>query len=69
MEWILVAIIVFAIYNAERLPEIISKIKKDVPHIVEAGKKVSKDLQKKAQETKKGKTAIKETSKEKSSDN
>ena len=47
--WILVAIVVFVIYNAEKMPEMMDKVKKDVPHIVEAGKKVSKELTEKVQ--------------------
>ena len=48
MIWILVAIIVIAIYNAERIPELIEKFKREVPQIVETGKKVSKELKEKA---------------------
>lgn len=48
MIWILAIIVVVAIYNAERMPQIVNKIKSDVPHIVEAGKKASKDLKEKA---------------------
>ena len=47
MIWILAIIVVVAIYNAERMPQIVNKIKSDVPHIVEAGKKASKDLKEK----------------------
>lgn len=49
MIWILVAIVVIAIYNAERLPDLVNKFKKEVPNIVETGKKVSKELKEKAQ--------------------
>jgi Sec-independent protein translocase protein TatA len=49
MIWILVIIIVAIIYNAERLPDLMNKFKKEVPHIVETGKKLSKDLKEKAQ--------------------
>lgn len=49
MIWVLVAIIVIAIYNAERLPDLVNKFKKEVPNIVETGKKVSKELKEKAQ--------------------
>ena len=48
MIWILVIIVVAVIYNAERMPEIIASVKKDIPHVVEAGKKASKDLKEKA---------------------
>ena len=41
MIWVLVAIIVIAIYNAERLPHLMNKIKDEVPHLVEAGKKAA----------------------------
>ncbi len=44
MIWVLVAIIVIAIYNAERLPHLMNKIKDEVPHLVEAGKKASKEI-------------------------
>lgn len=49
MIWVLVAIIVIAIYNAERLPHLMNKIKDEVPHLVEAGKKASKEIKEKAQ--------------------
>lgn len=49
MIWILAIIAVVVIYNAERMPQIIEKAKSDVPHIIEAGKKASKDLKDKAQ--------------------
>ncbi len=49
MIWILVIIIVIAIYNAEKLPHIIEKMKEEVPHIVEVGKKASKEIKEKAQ--------------------
>lgn len=51
MIWILVIIAVIAIYNAERLPDLVNKFKKDMPAIVEAGKKASKELKEKAQQT------------------
>lgn len=51
MIWVLVIIIVVVIYNAERLPDLMNKFKKEVPHIVETGKKLSKDLKEKAQAT------------------
>lgn len=49
MTWILVAIIVIAVYNAEKLPQIMERLKGEVPHIVDAGKKASKELKEKAQ--------------------
>jgi len=49
MIWVLVLIIVVVIYNAERLPDLMNKFKKEVPHIVETGKKLSKDIKEKAQ--------------------
>lgn len=49
MTWILVAVIVIVIYNAERLPQLMSRLKDEMPHIVEAGKKASKELKEKAQ--------------------
>lgn len=51
MIWVLVLIIVIIIYNAERLPDLMNKFKKEVPHIVESGKKFSKELKEKAQAT------------------
>ena len=50
MIWVLVIIVVFAIYNAERMPHIMDKLRNEVPHIVDAGKKVSKELKEKAQD-------------------
>lgn len=49
MIWILAAIVVFAIYNAERLPDIMNKVKKDMPSIIESSKKATKELKEKAQ--------------------
>lgn len=49
MIWILVIIVVFVIYNAEHLPEMANKLKKEMPHIVDAGKKATKELKEKAQ--------------------
>lgn len=49
MIWVLVIIAVFVIYNAERMPELINKFKKEVPNLVDTGKKVSKELKEKAQ--------------------
>jgi Sec-independent protein translocase protein TatA len=49
MIWILAIIAVVLIYYAERMPQIIEKAKNDVPHIINAGKKASKDLKDKAQ--------------------
>lgn len=54
----IVALIVAVIYNAEKLPQMMNKLKDEVPHIVEAGKKASKELKEKAQ-TVKTKTASK----------
>jgi Sec-independent protein translocase protein TatA len=48
MVWLLVIVVIIAIYNAERLPEIISKLKSEVPHLVDAGKKVSQEIKEKA---------------------
>ncbi|MBR5154580.1 MAG: hypothetical protein IKW58_02530 [Alphaproteobacteria bacterium] len=48
MIWILAIIVVAVIYNAERMPQIIEKIKGEAPHIVEAGKKMSKEIKEKA---------------------
>ena len=50
MEWILVIIVVFAIYNAEKLPDIIKRLKTEVPHIADAGKKAAKELKEKAKQ-------------------
>ena len=48
MVWFLVIVVVIAIYNAERLPDIMNKLKKEVPHIVDAGKKVSHEIKERA---------------------
>jgi Sec-independent protein translocase protein TatA len=48
MIWVLVIIAVFVIYNAERMPDLINKFKKEVPNLVDTGKKVSKELKEKA---------------------
>lgn len=48
MIWVLVIIAVFVIYNAERMPELMDKFKKEVPNLVDTGKKVSKELKEKA---------------------
>lgn len=50
MIWILVALVVIVIYNAERMPQIVSKLKAEAPHLVDAGKKASKELKEKVQE-------------------
>lgn len=50
MTWILVAVIVIVIYNAEKLPRLIEHFKNEVPNMVDAGKKVSQDLKEKAKE-------------------
>ncbi|MBO5441737.1 MAG: hypothetical protein J6A09_04155 [Alphaproteobacteria bacterium] len=57
MIWVIAIIVVVAIYNAERLPDLIKKFKSDVPHIIDAGKKMSKDLKEKAQVIHQEKTA------------
>ena len=49
MIWVLVIIVVIIIYNAEKMPQIMEKVKAEVPHIVEAGKKASKEIKEKAQ--------------------
>ena len=48
MEWILVIIVVFAIYNAEKLPDVIKRLKTEVPHIADAGKKAAQEIKEKA---------------------
>ena len=48
MEWILVIIIVFAIYNAEKLPDIIKRLKSEVPHLADAGKKAAQEIKERA---------------------
>ncbi|MBQ2883710.1 MAG: hypothetical protein IJE43_08075 [Alphaproteobacteria bacterium] len=50
MEWILVIIAVYAIYNAEKLPDIIKRLKSEVPHIADAGKKAAQELKEKAKQ-------------------
>ncbi len=65
MVWVLVIIVVFAIYNAERLPHIMDKLRNEVPHIVDAGKKASKELKEKAHEVQeKASAKIEKTKKE-----
>ena len=53
MIWVLVIVAVIIIYNAERMPELMDKFKKEVPNLVDTGKKVSekvsKELKEKAQ--------------------
>lgn len=61
MIWILAIIVVIAIYNAERLPQLIEKLKSEVPHAVDAGKKVSKELKEKAQAAQREKKAEKKS--------
>lgn len=51
MIWVLVIIVVTAIYYAERLPQIMNKVKDEVPHIVEVSKKASKEIKEKAKAT------------------
>jgi len=68
MTWILVAVIVIAIYNAERLPQLMSKLKDEVPHIVDAGKKASKELKEKAQAAHQEKVLAKKESQNKKTD-
>ena len=53
MIWILAIITVVVIYYAERMPQIIEKAKSDVPNIIKAGKKASKELKDKAQSVQK----------------
>ncbi len=65
MIWILVVLVVIVIYNAERLPQIIDKLKDEAPHIVDAGKKASKELKEKVQEKVQEKAAAKKTSEKK----
>jgi Sec-independent protein translocase protein TatA len=50
MEWILVIIVVFAIYNAEKLPDVIKRLKTEVPHIADAGKKAAQEIKEKAKQ-------------------
>jgi Sec-independent protein translocase protein TatA len=50
MEWILVIIVVFAIYNAEKLPDIIKRLKAEVPHLADAGKKAAQEIKEKAKQ-------------------
>lgn len=66
MIWVLVIIAVFIIYNAERMPELVNKFKKEVPNIVDTSKKMSKELKEKAQAVaeKKNAKSAKKTDKE-----
>ena len=52
MVWFLVIVVLVVIYNKERLPEMMSKIKDEVPHIVETSKKASKEIKEKATQIK-----------------
>ena len=49
MIWVLVAIIVIAIYNAERLPHGVNKYKDEEPRRGGAGEMASKEINEKAQ--------------------
>ncbi|MCM1323650.1 MAG: hypothetical protein NC218_05770 [Acetobacter sp.] len=62
---LLITIIVFVIYNAERMPQLMSKLKDEVPHIVDAGKKASKELKEKAQAAQEKVAAKKQSKKDK----
>ncbi len=62
MIWVLVIIIIFVIYNAEKLPGLMNKIKSEVPHTVEVVKKASKDIKEKAQSSHNGKKGDSQTS-------
>lgn len=64
MIWVLVIIVVILIYNAEKLPHMMDKIKTEVPHIVEAGKKASKEIKEKAHAVHQEKKEEKKSSKE-----
>ena len=46
MIWVLVIVAVIIIYNAERMPELMDKFKKEVPNLVDTGKKVSEKVSK-----------------------
>ncbi len=59
MIWILAALVVIVIYNAERMPQIMNKLKDEAPHLVDAGKKASKELKEKVQEKVQEKVAAK----------
>lgn len=52
MIWFLVAVVVIVLYNAERMPQIVEKMKAEVPHIIEVSKKASKEIKEKALEKK-----------------
>lgn len=67
MEWILVIIIVFAIYNAEKLPDIIKRLKSEVPHLADAGKKAAQEIKEKAKQAQEKAQQNKENTKEKAS--
>ena len=68
MVWILVIIVVVAIYNAERLPQMMNKLKEEVPHIVEAGKIASKEIKEKAQKAQEKQVSKKNNPSEKKND-
>ena len=59
-----VAIIVAVIYNAEKLPQMMNKLKDEMPHIVDASKKASKELKEKAQAIHKEKMNAQKTEKD-----
>lgn len=48
MGWVLLVIVVFVLYNAEKLPDMIKSIKKEVPHLADVSKKAAQDLKEKA---------------------
>lgn len=48
MGWILLAIVIFVLYNAEKMPDMIKNIKKEMPHLAEVGKKAAQELKDKA---------------------
>lgn len=60
MIWILAILIVVIIYNKERMPDLVSKFKKEMPNIVDAGKKMTKELKQKAQANSSKKSSAKE---------
>ena len=62
MGWVLLAIVVFVLYNAEKLPDMIKNIKKEVPHLADVSKKAAQDLKEKAKSVQEKAASKKKTS-------
>ncbi len=64
MIWIVAIIVLIAIYNAERLPGLMNKVKEEVPHLVEAGKKASQEIKEKTKNVQEKAISRKNTAKD-----